>query len=106
MNRRSLAIALALSGAAALAGCDALDPYPTFPQVASKGASPGRRVAICYNTLSTTLAQVRSEAQQECAADNPRTLAEPVATDWYLQFCPLLLPARATFVCVAKPGGH
>ena len=106
MTPRSLVIALALSGMAALAGCGALDPFPTFPQIASIGASPGRRVAICYNTLSTTLAQVQTEAQQECAADNPRTVAEPVETDWYLQHCPLLLPARATFVCTAKPAGH
>ena len=50
-------------------------------------------------TLTTTLAEVQKEAQQECAAG---TLAEPADTDWYLQNCPLLLPARATFVCAAK----
>lgn len=99
---RSIAIVLALTGAAALAACGALEPYPTFPQSASAGAAPGHRVAICYNTLSTTPAAVRAEAQQECAADNPRTQAEPAETDWYLQNCPLLLPARATFVCVGK----
>lgn len=103
MRRRPIATALALFGAAALAGCGALDPYPTYPQAASAGTAPGRppahRIAICYNPLSTTLAQVRAEAQQECVADYPRTRAEPAGTDYYLQNCPLLLPARATFVC-------
>lgn len=102
MRRRPIAIALALLGAAALPGCGALDPYPTYPLAASAGAAPGHRVAICYNKWSTTPAQVRAAAQQECAADNPRTVADPVATDWYLQNCPLLLPTRATFICTAR----
>jgi len=93
------AAALWLTLAAALAGCGALDPYPAPPRAAQPGAPPGPRVAICYNTLSTTLAEVQKEAQQECAAG---TLAEPADTDWYLQNCPLLLPARATFVCRPK----
>ena len=90
------AAALGLTLAAALAGCSALDPYPTPPRAAQPGAPPGPRVAICYNTLTTTLADVAAQAQQECS---PGTLAEPADTDWYLQSCPLLLPARATFVC-------
>jgi len=90
------AIALLLTLAAALAGCGALDPYPAPPRAALPVAPAGPRVAICYNTLSTTLAEVQKEAQQECAAG---ALAEPADTDWYLQNCPLLLPARATFVC-------
>jgi hypothetical protein len=104
MCRRPIATALALCGAAALAGCGALDPYPTYPRAASGGSAagspPAHRIAICYNALSTTLAQVRAEAQQECAADYPRTRAEPAGTDYYLQNCPLLLPARATFACI------
>ncbi|MGC2414800.1 MAG: hypothetical protein WA459_19150, partial [Stellaceae bacterium] len=74
-------------------------PYPAAPRAAQPGAPPGPRVAICYNTLTTTLAEVQIQAQQECSA---RTVAEPVDTDWYLQNCPLLLPARATFVCRAN----
>ena len=102
MRRPVVAIALALLLGAALPGCGALDPYPTFPQAASAGAAPGHRVAICYNTLRTTLPEVRAAAQQECAADNPQTRADPVETDWYLQNCPLLLPARASFVCTPR----
>jgi hypothetical protein len=96
MTRR--AFALLLLGAAALAGCDALDPYPAAPRAAQPGAAPGPRVAICYNTLATSLAEVEAAAQQECSAN---TVAVPADTDWYLQACPLLLPARATFVCTA-----
>jgi len=93
--------ALLLSLAASLAGCSALDPYPTQPRAAPPGptAAPAvasERVAICYNTLGTTLAEVQTQAQQECPAN---TVAEPADTDWYLENCPLLLPARATFVC-------
>ena len=95
----SLWAGLWLTLAAALAGCGALAPYPTLPRLAQPGAPAGPRVAICYNTLATPLAQVQAEAQQECAAG---TLAEPVDTDWYLQNCPLLLPARATFVCRSR----
>jgi len=95
---------LALIGAAALAGCGALDPFPTIPLAAppSPGTAAGSRVAICYNTLATPLAAVQQEAQQECDANSPRTLAVPAETDWYLQNCPLLLPARATFTCIPK----
>jgi hypothetical protein len=93
------AAALLLTLAATLAGCGALDPFPAAPRPAQPGAAPGPRVAICYNTLTTSLAEVEAEAQQECSAG---TVAVPADTDWYLQACPLLLPARATFVCAAK----
>jgi hypothetical protein len=91
--------ALLLIAAATLVGCTALDPYPTTPRAAQPGAPAGPRVAICYNRLTTSLAEVQAEAQQECNAD---TVASPVDTDWYLQNCPLLLPAHATFVCNPK----
>lgn len=96
MSRRAAAVALL---AAALAGCGALDPYPTTPLAAPPGPAPFQRVAICYNTLRTTLAEVQAQGQQECPAD---TVAEPADTDWYLQYCPVLLPARATFSCRPK----
>jgi hypothetical protein len=86
--------------ALALAGCSAFDPYPTYPRDPEAGVTDaGPRVAICYDTLVSTLAEVQKAAQQECAAD---TTAAPVDTDWLLQYCPLLLPARATFVCAPK----
>lgn len=92
---------LLLASAAALAGCSALDPYPTYPRQPEAEAHDARpRVAICYDALVTTAAAVQQAAQQECVAN---TLATRVDTDWLLQNCPLLLPARATFACVPKP---
>jgi hypothetical protein len=90
---------LTLLAAVALAGCGVLDPYATLPRDAKPAQPAGQRVGICYNTLRSSLAQLQAEAQRECAAD---TLAEQVDTDWYMRTCPLLLPARATFVCTVK----
>jgi len=94
----NLTRSLVAGGAAviALTACSALDPYPTRPIDASLGEDPAPRVAICYDTLVSSLDQVQAAAQQECS---PNTRATPVRTDWYLTYCPLLLPARATFVC-------
>jgi hypothetical protein len=84
----------------ALAGCSGLAPYPTYPRMAGPGEeATAVRVAICYDTLVSTLDEVQAAAQQECPSD---TTAKPFDTDWYLQYCPLLLPARATFVCASK----
>ena len=90
--------AAVMLAAAMLAGCTALDPFPTAPRPAQPGAATDPRVAICYNTLATTLAEVQKAAQEECGAN---TSAVPTDTDWYLQNCPVLLPARATFLCQA-----
>ena len=95
----SLRVAFLLIAAAALGGCGSLGPYATLPQTAAPGQPAGQRVGICYNTLRSSPAQVQAEAQRECPAD---TAAQPVDSDWYMQYCPLLLPARASFVCVAK----
>jgi hypothetical protein len=83
--------------AAGLAGCGALEPFPTVPQPLRAGAASGPRVGVCYNPLSTGRPQVQAEAQRECPAG---TAAQAADTDWYLQTCPLLLPGRATFICV------
>ena len=93
-------IARAILLLAVLAGCTALDPYAVTPRAARTGeVDAGPRVAICYDTLGSTLDEVERAAQQECAAD---TIATYSSTDWYLQYCPLLLPARATYVCAPK----
>jgi hypothetical protein len=94
---RALVVSVAVS---VLAGCSGLAPYPTYPRMAGLGEdATAARVGICYNTLVSTLDEVQVAAQQECPSD---TTASPLDTDWYLQYCPLLLPARATFVCAAK----
>jgi hypothetical protein len=95
MTRRAAVLLLL---AAALGGCGALDPYATLPRAVQAGQPAGPRVGICYNGLRSSPAQIQAEAQRECAAN---TLAEPVDTDWYMDSCPLLSPARATFACTA-----
>src|SRR5436305_14423023 len=81
----------------ALAGCSGLAPYPTYPHMAGPGEeATALRVAICYDGFASSPDEVQSAAQQECPSD---TMATYFDTDWRLQFCPLLLPARATFVC-------
>jgi len=83
-----------------LTGCSVLQPYPTYPADALPGETDtGPRVAICYDALVSTLDEVQTAAQQECTAN---TEAMSVRTDWQMQYCPLLLPARATFVCAPK----
>jgi hypothetical protein len=93
--RRAAALALAATG---LAACSALDPFPTYPQQPAAGAKDaGPRVAICYDLLTSSRQTVEKAAQAECG---PGTRADRVDTDWkQLDYCPLLLPARATFVC-------
>jgi len=89
-----------LFATAAFAACSALAPYPTQPSAAGPGQTDaGPRVAICYDALVSTLDEVQRAAQQECAPETAATYSE---TDWYLQYCPLLLPARVTFVCAPK----
>lgn len=94
---RALRVAAAV---AALADCSALQPYPTAPRAAASGITDaGPRVAICYDGFVSSDDDVQRAAQQECATD---TVATYSGTDYYLQSCPLLLPARATFVCTPK----
>ncbi len=98
--RSTLTTILALAGLLAVAGCGLLDPYPTAPRAPQPGASPGPRVAVCYNQVNTSEVEVLNQAQQECASG---TTAEQVDNDWYLDYCPLLLPERVTFRCVKPP---
>ncbi len=98
---KSLCVALVAAASIGLGGCGALAPYPTYPQQPEAGAKDaGQRVAICYNLLASSRATVQTAAQDECG---PGTRAERIDTDWKLDYCPLLLPARATFVC--RPQG-
>jgi hypothetical protein len=91
--------ALALAGAA-LAGCSQLQPYATAPRAATAGeVDAGPRVAVCRDPFVSSLDDAQRVAQEECAANTTATYS---STDWYMQNCPLLLPARATFVCAPK----
>jgi hypothetical protein len=59
----------------------------------------GPRVAVCRDPFVSSLDDAQRVAQEECAAN---TVATYSSTDWYMQYCPLLLPAHATFVCTPK----
>lgn len=100
--------------ALALAGCTSFAPFETqtpnlgpggqaqqTPQelVASAGASPADApVSICYSRLSTNPAQVAAMAAEECnKGETPKLVDQGVD----LVACPLLIPVRATFSCVA-----
>jgi hypothetical protein len=94
-----LSRAFALAGAV-LAGCSQLQPYATYPRTAQPGeVDAGPRVAVCRDPFVSSLDDAQRVAQEECAAN---TIATYSSTDWYMQWCPLLLPARATFVCAPK----
>ena len=97
--RRAAVLLGAASLAGSLAGCGSFSPYATAPRAATPEQPAGTRVAICYNGFKTEDAAVQDAGQKECPAG---TKAERVDTDYLLQYCPLLLPARATFVCVPE----
>ena len=85
--------------AAAVTGCT-LQPYATYPRSTRAGeVDAGPRVAVCRDPLVSSLDDAQRVAQEECAAN---TIATYSSTDWYVQYCPLLLPAHATFVCTPK----
>ena len=89
-----------LAAAAGISACSALDPYPTYPQPAAAGVEDaGTRVAICYDAVVSSRTAIQKAAQDECG---PNTLPMRVDTDYKLDYCPLLLPGRATFVCTPK----
>jgi len=96
---RGWRLSLAAAAAAALAGCSAVAPYATQPAAAMKGEPEGERVAICYDRLASSPAQVQKSAQAQCP---PATRAARLGTDYRLDYCPLLLPGRATFACVPQ----
>ena len=59
----------------------------------------GPQVAICYDGSANALTTVQKAAQADCG---PSTLANLLVIDPKLDYCPLLLPTRATFVCQPK----
>jgi hypothetical protein len=79
------------------AGCTQLEPYATVPEPKPASVTEaGTRIGICYDPLLSKTPKVVAAAQAEC---NANTRPEKVATDYQIQACPVLLPARDTFVC-------
>jgi hypothetical protein len=93
---------LALLLATAVFGCSsALTPFETGPPTLPvRIADPGPRVSICYNPLKTPPEKLQELAQKGCFGN---TVAERIDTDYQLDDCPILTPARATFLCKPKP---
>jgi len=84
-----------------VAGCTALNPFPTGPLPADpKVKDAGPRVAICYNPMKTPPEKVQELGQAQCLGG---AAAEKVDVDYRLDDCPVLTPARATFVCKPNP---
>lgn len=84
-----------------VAGCSALNPFPTGPLAADPKAKDTRpRVAICYNPFKTPPEKIMELGQAQCIGG---AVAERVDTDYRLDDCPVLTPGRATFVCKPKP---
>ncbi|HEU0218733.1 MAG TPA: hypothetical protein VFQ90_18900 [Stellaceae bacterium] len=91
---------VALLLAATLAGCSGFTPFVTAPpSLLPSESSPGKRVSICYNGLKTTPEKLQEMAQDGCLGEGNAQLLD---TDYRLDNCPLMTPARATFLC--KPG--
>lgn len=78
-------------------GCTALNPFATGPAAPEPTDKiPGPRVAICYNPLKTSSEKLQDLGQAQCIG---KAAAEEVGVDYHLDDCPVLTPARATFVC-------
>jgi hypothetical protein len=91
---RWFCLLLLLAGAA---GCSGFTPFPAGPRPLAIGEKdPGVRVAICYNGLKTPPEQLQKLAQEQCPSD---MVAERFDTDYRMDDCPLMTPARATFLC-------
>jgi hypothetical protein len=97
-------IGLGLSfGLGALGGCSALDPYETIPlKQPSEAKDPRPRVGLCFDKFRSTPEKLLAAAQETCGKGMS---AIPDGTDYglgALQLCPVLLPGRATFICVPQ----
>lgn len=83
--------------AATAAGCSGFTPFPAAPPALGFGEKdPGTRVSICYNGLKSEPEEIQRLGQAECPAN---TAAEPIGTDYQMDDCPVMTPARATFLC-------
>jgi hypothetical protein len=84
---------------AAVAGCSGFTPFPASPRgLSAHEKNPGTRVAICYNGLKTPPEEVQKLGLEQCQNYGGAT-AERIDTDYRMDDCPLMTPARATFLC-------
>ena len=72
-----------------------LPPFETVPPNATADSAT-TLVAVCYNALTTSPEQLLGIAAASCG---PGTTPEPAGRDVSLDYCPVLIPARATYSC-------
>lgn len=103
---RFLAV-LALTGL--VAGACSLRPSPTTSPGALEKAlqdSLAAPISVCYSKATTTPEEIIKAATKSCAGPDARLVL--YGQDGLPNDCPLLQPARATFLCVEEESraGH
>jgi hypothetical protein len=100
IRRRAACLALlVLTSTLLTTSCGGLvAPYEGVPDLPRGENDPGDRVAVCYNKMFSTPAQVHAIAVDACGPD---TTPQLLGQDERLS-CPLLTPARATYQCVQE----
>lgn len=93
--RRALAIVIGL----ALGSCTLLDPYETIPLKPPDAHDGLPRVGVCYDALSVKPAQLLAVAQDACGKKMTPVREDTDYGIHALDYCPILLPGRATFIC-------
>ena len=95
---------LLLTALLALAGCERYDRFvgpPTatsIPDSVTAKYPAGQKVAVCYRDGKTSTEQVVSTATELCT--EPGSTVRYLASDYYLNECPLLKKRRAVFMCI------
>jgi hypothetical protein len=83
----------------ALGSCTLLDPYETIPLRPSNSQDARQRVGVCYDALSVKPEQLLAVAQDACGKKMTPMREDTDYGIHALDYCPILLPGRATFVC-------
>ncbi|MDE2230400.1 MAG: hypothetical protein KGL11_15365 [Alphaproteobacteria bacterium] len=72
---------------------------PAQQTITAAGANPANApVSVCYSRLAATPAQVTAVAAEECGKGEAPELVDQGVD---LMACPVLIPTRATFRCIA-----
>jgi hypothetical protein len=93
-----LRLALIWSALLCLTQCSGwLPPFETVPPDAAADNAT-TRVAVCYNSLTASPEQLLGIAAASCG---PGATPQPAGRDVALDYCPVLIPSRATYSCAA-----
>lgn len=72
-----------------------LPPFETVPPTAAADSAT-TRVAVCYNALTASPEQLLGIAAASCG---PGATPQRIGRDLSLDYCPVLIPSRATYTC-------